>query len=99
MGESTVYEIEKNLTTYKDEVNETEKTQIESLISDVRKAIVTNNKQTIENASKNLSETSQKIFGEAYQRKSNKGEQQPPSQPEGGENVEDAEFKDVSDKK
>jgi molecular chaperone DnaK len=98
-AESSVYEIEKNLGTYKDDVSESEKTQIESLISDARKAIVTNNKQTIENATKNLQETSQKIFGEAYQRKAAKGEQQPPTQPEGGENVEDAEFKDVSDKK
>jgi len=99
LAESTVYEIEKNLGTYKDDINETEKAEIDNLVSDVRKAIVTNNKQTIENATKNLTETSQKIFGEAYQRKASKGGEQPPSgQPE-GENVEDAEFKDVSDKK
>jgi len=100
LAESTVYEIEKNLTTYKDDINEPEKTQIESLISEVRKAIVTNVKQNIENATKNLTETSQKIFGDAYQRKAAKGEQQPPpTQPQDGGNVEDAEFKDVSDKK
>jgi molecular chaperone DnaK len=96
VAESTIYEIEKNLVTYKDDINETEKSQIDSLISDARKAIVTNNKQTIENATKTLTDTSQKIFGEAYQRKSSKGEQ--PPQPE-GENVDEADFKDVSDKK
>jgi len=101
LAESTVYEIEKNLGTYKEEINDSEKSEIENLISDVRKAIVTNNKQTIENSTKNLTETSQKIFGEAYQRKANKGgEQAPPTdQPEAGDNTEDADFKDVSDKK
>jgi len=98
LAEGTVYEIEKNLVTYKDDINEAEKSQIDSLISDVRKAIVTNNKHSIENSTKKLQETTQKIFGEAYQRKSSKGDQSPP-QPEGGEHVDDADFKDVSDKK
>jgi len=99
LAESTVYEIEKNLTTYKDDVNESEKSEIESLIAEVRKAIVTNNKNSIESATKSLTETSQKIFGEAYQRKAAKGEQPPAQEQPQGENVEDAEFKDVSDKK
>jgi molecular chaperone DnaK len=100
LAESTVYEIEKNLTTYKDDINESEKSEIDNLVADVRKAIVTNNKNSIEGATKSLTETSQKIFGEAYQRKAAKGEQQPPTQEQGQpENVEDAEFKDVSDKK
>jgi molecular chaperone DnaK len=100
LAESTVYEIEKNLTTYKDDINETEKSEIDNLVAEVRKAIVTNNKNSIEGATKTLTETSQKIFGEAYQRKAAKGEQQPPTQEQGqAENVEDAEFKDVSDKK
>jgi len=99
LAESTVYEIEKNLTTYKDDINESEKSEIESLIAEVRKAIVTNNKNSIEGATKSLTETSQKIFGEAYQRKAAKGEQPPAQEQPQGENVEDAEFKDVSDKK
>jgi molecular chaperone DnaK len=100
LAESTVYEIEKNLTTYKDDINETEKSEVDGLVAEVRKAIVTNNKNSIEGATKTLTETSQKIFGEAYQRKAAKGEQQPPTQEQGqAENVEDAEFKDVSDKK
>jgi len=100
LAESTVYEIEKNLTTYKDDINESEKSEIDNLVAEVRKAIVTNNKNSIEGATKNLTDTSQKIFGEAYQRKASKGEQQPPAQEQGqAENVEDAEFKDVSDKK
>jgi len=99
LAESTVYEIEKNLTTYKDDINESEKSEVDNLIAEVRKAIVTNNKNSIEGATKTLTETSQKIFGEAYQRKAAKGEQQPPTQQGQPENVEDAEFKDVSDKK
>jgi molecular chaperone DnaK len=100
LAESTVYEIEKNLTTYKDDINESEKSEIDNLVAEVRKAIVTNNKNSIEGATKNLTDTSQKIFGEAYQRKASKGEQQPPTQEQAQpENVEDADFKDVSDKK
>jgi len=100
LAESTVYEIEKNMGTYKDDINDSEKQQIESLISDARKAIATNNKQTIENATKSLNETAQKIFGEAYQRKAAKGEQSPTdSQQQPEEKVDDADFKDVSDKK
>jgi len=101
LAESTVYEIEKNMGTYKDDINADEKADIENLISEVRKSIVTNNKGSIENATKTLQDRSQKIFGEAYQRKSAKGEQPPPSggEPSGNDNVEDADFKDVSDKK
>ena len=33
IAESTVYEIEKNLTTYKDDINESEKSEIDSLIA------------------------------------------------------------------
>jgi len=55
LAEGTVYEIEKNLVTYKDDINEAEKSQIDSLISDVRKAIVTNNKHSIENSTKKTS--------------------------------------------
>jgi len=102
VAESTVYETEKNITTYKDELNDSEKQQIESLISDVRKAIVTNNKSSIEDATKVLTENTTKIFGEAYQRKSQKGgsNQEPPQDNNNdNNNDQDAEFKDVSDKK
>jgi len=101
LAESTVYEIEKNMGTYKDEINDTEKQQIETLIADTRQAIATNNKQNIENATKNLTESTQKIFGEAYQRKAAKGGEQPPTEPQqqSGEDVDEADFKDLGDKK
>jgi hypothetical protein len=87
--------------TYKDEINDTEKQQIETLIADTRQAIATNNKQNIENATKNLTESTQKIFGEAYQRKAAKGGEQPPTEPQqqSGEDVDEADFKDLGDKK
>jgi len=104
-AESTIYEVEKNVTsTFKDEISEDEKVTINNLVSECRKAIATNNKSTIESSTKDLQDNSSKIFGEAYQRKSAKtsseGQQQQQSstQQPPEEKVEDAEFKDVSDK-
>jgi molecular chaperone DnaK len=104
-AESTIYEIEKNIETYKDELTDEEKQGINDLVTETRNAIVTNNKEIIETATKNLQEKSQGIFTEAYQRKSQKSSGQPEqqqqepqqqNQPE-EEKVEEADFKDVSD--
>jgi molecular chaperone DnaK len=100
-AESTVYEIEKNMGTYKDELQADEKSKIDNLIAEVRKALATNKKELIEAATKSLTDESTQMFSQAYQRKSQKNE----SQPQGDsaqqqENVEEADFKDVSrDKK
>eukprot|EP01126_Amoeba_proteus_P005140 TRINITY_DN116_c0_g2_i1.p1 TRINITY_DN116_c0_g2~~TRINITY_DN116_c0_g2_i1.p1 ORF type:complete len:609 (-),score=128.89 TRINITY_DN116_c0_g2_i1:136-1962(-) len=72
-AESTVYEIEKNLNTYKDELSEDEKQQLRDLIENTRNSIGTNEHQTIENSTKELQETATRLFGEAYQRKAAKG--------------------------
>jgi molecular chaperone DnaK len=104
-AESTIYEIEKNMDTYKEEINAHEKESINAKISDCRDAIAKNNKDQIESATNELQNHSSKIFGEAYQRKSQKtsgpssGSNQDGSGGEQNESVEDADFKDVGDKK
>jgi molecular chaperone DnaK len=100
-AESTIYEIEKNMETYKEEINAHEKESINAKISDIREAISRNNKDQIESATNDLQSHCQKIFGEAYQRKSQKSSGGGSDQGSSGNNetVEDADFKDVGDKK
>jgi len=93
-AESTVYQIEKNVSTYDAELTVEEKDHLKTLISDTRQAIASNDKNTISDATKKLNDESSKLFGEAYQRKSNNNK----DSGEGEEKVDDAEFKDVSGK-
>lgn len=100
-AESTVYEIEKNISTYEQELTQDEKNTLKGLVDDCRASIATNDKNTIADATKKLQDTATKLFGEAYQRKqsnteSNAGASNTQSNEE---KVDDAEFKDVSDKK
>eukprot|EP01127_Copromyxa_protea_P023156 TRINITY_DN85_c0_g5_i1.p1 TRINITY_DN85_c0_g5~~TRINITY_DN85_c0_g5_i1.p1 ORF type:complete len:672 (-),score=209.96 TRINITY_DN85_c0_g5_i1:126-1973(-) len=99
-AESTVYEIEKNINTYDAELTQEEKDTLKSLITETRESIATNDKNVISDATKKLQDKATALFGEAYQRKQQKtaaGENQTESTTE--EKVDDAEFKDVSDKK
>jgi len=99
-AESTVYEIEKNLETFKDNIEPNEKTDIQTKISNVRQAISTNNKTTIEDSVKELQEFSQGIFGEAYKRKSQQQGQQGSSEQKGqNDETVEGDFKDMGDKK
>lgn len=101
-AEGTIYEIEKNISTYEQDLTQEEKDALKALITDTRNAIATNDKNAIGDASKTLQDKASAFFGEAYKRKQEKssgsgGESS--SQP-GEEKVDDAEFKDVSgDKK
>jgi len=96
-AEGTIYSIEQNLTTYKDELNEQEKDDVKAKIQDARNSLATNDAKIIENATKELEEFSGKLFSSAYQRKSEKsggssgGSPPPPEE----EKVDEAEFKDV----
>jgi len=101
-AESTVYEIEKNLETYKETIEPNEKNDIQEKISNVRQAISTNNKSNIEDATKDLQEFSQNIFGEAYKRKSQQSQGGSSSGQSGQQNNEETvegDFKDMGDKK
>lgn len=96
-AESTVYEIEKNINTYKDELSEADKDSLNQKITDARNAIGTNDKDTITEASKNLQDLASKLFADAYQRKAAKSSQGENNTENTEEKVED-EFKDVSGK-
>jgi len=96
-AESTVYQIEKNISTYDAELTTEEKDSLKALIADSRNAIATNDKSTISEATKKLNDESSKLFAEAYQRKQSKGGSDNDSAPE-EDKVDDAEFKDVSGK-
>jgi len=97
-AESQVYEIEKSITTYDKELSEEEKTGLREKITETRQAISTNDKTTISDASKKLQDYSSKILADAYQRKGANTENQSNGNTN-EEKVDDAEFKDVSDKK
>lgn len=102
-AESTVYEIEKNISTYEQELTQDEKDSLKALVADARSAIGTNDKTVISDATKKLQDTATKLFGEAYQRKqqntANRESSGSSEQQANEEKVDDAEFKDVSDKK
>jgi len=98
-AESTVYQIEKNISTYDAELTTEEKDSLKALIADARNAIATNEHSTITEATKKLNDESTRLFGEAYQRKQAKQGGGDSGSPQGGEEkVDDAEFKDVSGK-
>lgn len=96
-AESTVYQIEKNISTYDAELTTEEKDNLKALIADARNAIATNDQATITDATKKLNDESSRLFAEAYQRKQSKGGDSGSSSPP-EEKVDDAEFKDVSGK-
>jgi len=98
-AESNIYEIEKNLDTYKDELTAEEKEEISKNIASCRQAISTNSKDTISSALKTLQDHCSKVFESAYRRKSEKTSGSSSQKPENSETVEDEEFKDVGDKK
>jgi len=75
-SESVIYQIESNITTYKDELTDQQKDDLKAKISEARNSLATNDKTLIENATKSLEEFSSKLFSEAYQKKSQSNQQQ-----------------------
>jgi len=71
-AESTVWEVEKSLDTYKDELNPNEVTDIKEKVAKVRHAISTNNTTEIKNTLKELQDFTTNIFSRAYQAKQQK---------------------------
>jgi molecular chaperone DnaK len=104
-AESSVYDIEKNISTFDKELSDDEKSQLRKKIDDARAALATNNTDDIKAASEELSQLSQKLFAEAYQRKSQSQQQggdetnnneSAGEQPEEGEGEQKGDdFKDV----
>jgi len=93
-AETVVYSVESNLnTTYKDELTDQEKDDIKAKIADCRSSLASNDKTIISNATKALEDFTGPIFSAAYQKKSQKGGDQPPQQ--GEDKVEEGEFKET----
>lgn len=68
-AESTMWEIEKNLDTYKDQLTDSDRDNIKERIARTRKAIDSNNSDEISASSKELQDFTSKLFAEAYQKK------------------------------
>jgi molecular chaperone DnaK len=68
-AESLVWEIEKNLDTYKDIITEEEKTLIKDKLSSLRSAINTNDTDKIQQAQEEVERETRRIFSDAYKKK------------------------------
>lgn len=68
-AESLVWETEKSLDTYKDEISSEEAQQIREKITKVRSAIGSNNVQDIKTTLKDLTDSTSQVFTRAYQAK------------------------------
>jgi len=96
-AESTVWEVEKSLDTYKDEISEDEAKGVREKIAAVRTAIAASNGDQISSTLNELTNSTSQLFTKAYQSKQQKtpgggsssSSQQPPQQQSG------TEFKDV----
>lgn len=72
-AETLVWEAEKSLETYKQELSESESTQIKDKIAALRGAIGSNNVDQIKTATKDLNDVTTTAFTKAYQAKQSKG--------------------------
>jgi len=97
-AESIVWEIEKNLSTYKDQLTDNDREEIQKKVTEVRSAIDANEPDQIKSSSTALQELTSKLFAEAYQKKaaaqsgsSESSEQQQQS----GQGGQSGDFKDV----
>jgi len=71
-AESLVWEAEKSLETYKEELNESETSSIKAKITELRSAISANNVDQIKSATQQLNEATGAAFTRAYQAKQSK---------------------------
>lgn len=64
-----MWEIEKNLDTYKEQLTDSDRDEIKNRIKDVRNAIDENDAEKIRNTSNDLQTFTSKLFSDAYQKK------------------------------
>jgi molecular chaperone DnaK len=95
-AESTVWEVEKSLETYKDEISQDEAKSARDKIAEVRSAIASNDASKISSTLKELTDMTTQLFTKAYQAKQSK---QGGGSNTGGSNQQqqggNSEFKDV----
>uniref|UniRef100_A0A6B2KZE5 Uncharacterized protein n=1 Tax=Arcella intermedia TaxID=1963864 RepID=A0A6B2KZE5_9EUKA len=89
-AETLVWEAEKSLDTYKQELSESETTQIKDKIAALRAAIGSNNVDQIKNATKDLNDVTTNAFTKAYQAKQSKGGNDGQSSSNSGSEFKDA---------
>ena len=108
-ADAMVYNVEKTLKEHRSKISDSEATEIESAIADVKKAMAENDSDRINSATEKLTAASHKLAEAMYKSASQPGatpggdSQQPPpadkGKGDGKDNVVDAEFVDVDDKK
>jgi molecular chaperone DnaK len=98
-AESTVWEVEKSLDTYKDEISEEEGKGVREKIAAVRNAIAANNSEQITSTMNELTSSTTQLFTKAYQAKQQKNQggssSSSGSQPNQPNQGSDTEFKNV----
>jgi len=72
-AESTLWEVEKSLDTYKEELSPNEVTDIKDKVSKLRQSVSTNNSADIKSTLKDLTDYTTQVFSRAYQAKQQKG--------------------------
>ena len=105
-ADAMVYNVEKTLKEHRSKVGEAEAKEIESALEETKKAMADNDPARINSATDRLTTASHKLAEAMYKTAGQPGAQQaPPEQPGGGDgkkgkdDVVDAEFVDVDDKK
>ncbi len=106
--DSVVYMTEKNLKEYGDKIDASEKTAIESALEDAKKALDSDDLDTVKSAADRLTQVSHKLAEAMYAKASQTGQAQPgteeteqagETQKKPEEDVVEAEFEEVKDKK
>jgi len=106
--DSVIYMTEKNLKEYGDKVDSSEKTNIDNALQDARKALDSNDLDTIKSAADRLTQVSHKLAEAMYAKASQTAQEQPgteeaekggESQKKPDEDVVEAEFEEVKDNK
>jgi molecular chaperone DnaK len=105
-ADAMVYNVEKTLKEHRSKVGEAEAKEIEAALEETKKAMADNDPARINSATDRLTTASHKLAEAMYKTAGQPGAQQaPPEQPGGGDgkkgkdDVVDAEFVDVDDKK
>ena len=104
-ADQLVYTTEKTMKELGGKISGSDKSMLEGLVADLRKALEGTDTEAIKRATEMLTEKSYEVFGKIYQQQSQQGQQQPPHTPndgtsygpnEGGDdNVVDADYEVV----
>lgn len=104
-AESVVYDTEKNMKTYKDQLRSEQQEELKNKIAHVRKLLADNNDgNAIREATSDLQQYSLKAFEEGYKAQAAAADKNASSGSQGGQQSQegetiDADYKDVNDKK